>query len=84
MPITEIKKPPLELQPKSIYDESIIVNRINTIRNVVSSHMKELFPIKKEWIEEYNERLDELKTLRIKIHYSDNPFLKTNKNKENE
>lgn len=45
-----IKKPPLGLTPKYIWDEQ----RFDEIRKAIERYMDDLYPVPLEWIEEYN------------------------------
>jgi len=56
-----INKPPLGLIPKDVFFRDLKIERLEQIKKVVSNYMISNNRIKLEWIEEYNELLDELR-----------------------
>ena len=50
----ECKKPPLGLLPKYIHDD----RRLDEVSKAIKRYANELFPLKTEWIEEYNELIN--------------------------
>tara|TARA_R110000787_G_scaffold278819_1_gene388724 strand:- start:1086 stop:1265 length:180 start_codon:yes stop_codon:yes gene_type:complete len=52
-----VKKPPLELLPKNLYQEE----RLNDINDAITRHLDMDFTFPTEWIEERNELIKQLK-----------------------
>jgi hypothetical protein len=56
--LTEIEHPPLGLMPKKLFYEKIQQERFEQLCRVLAKHFNSSKKIKVEWIEEYNELIE--------------------------
>ena len=60
---TPLKKPPIGLIPKKIYEEQIKMSRFDEVSKAIFRYHSARLKIDISWIEEYNELVEELKGL---------------------
>jgi len=55
-----VKKPPLGVMPRDIYERNCKVTRLNAIAAAISRYLQREMKVPVEWIQEYNELAEEI------------------------